>query len=596
MSLISLIASSKFKWSRVELAGNWLHLSKMKFPHLVPDTFSPRKSDHIGLHKQHMDKLTCMPTDFQVYPSCDASLSSPIWISSTIPADWIWKFPSESEASSHQDIYCNKRRSVCELEGDASIDDVLNQQFKNYSSLSQTRSKVKMVQSLVPIWEEYERTRMHEVIMPPDPGKPPPLEVLKTLSLGLEFENKLIELCGEAENSLTLTPFGKNVKLKQSMTSSTDEGNLVGLGHVNPNNIDGEPSKNAKEKEIIGSLSPQVSICEEDGLILNEGRDTSTKPLSIDEMRSSAITESLDPKAADKEALSLLRWLATSQAAEDINSDDELVRETVLSPLLLATTIDKVLEKANMDYESESQKECQDILDSINDLIDFEGLKESASHCSDQNPISSSEKMIPQVDGSADDLISIPCAESIGNSSKTEMKHEFEGSSECKLLQILVQKGKNDLEPVGLHMIDAYVSETKETVGTSFLAGNEVEDCADSSMKNVDTDVHDLKQSSTLIGCSVRDLMRRKRSHLVEPHEGGSRRTTKMLLEGEQRECLFLCPRRLNDELDKIPIESLNLKKSLTGQQTNFCETYEVKAAHSNSSLYGKLPLLYSSE
>ena len=33
--------------------------------------------------------------------------------------------------------------------------DILNQQFKNYSSLSQTRSEVKMVQSLVPIWEVY---------------------------------------------------------------------------------------------------------------------------------------------------------------------------------------------------------------------------------------------------------------------------------------------------------------------------------------------------------------------------------------------------------------------------------------------------------
>ena len=90
-------------------------------------------------------------------------------------------------------------------------------------------------------------------------------------------------------------------------------------------------------------------------------------------------------QAADKEALSLLQWLATSQAADDINSDDELVREIVLSPLLPATTIDKVLEKANLDYESESQKECQDILDSIDDLIDFECLKERASHCSDQN-------------------------------------------------------------------------------------------------------------------------------------------------------------------------------------------------------------------
>ena len=90
-------------------------------------------------------------------------------------------------------------------------------------------------------------------------------------------------------------------------------------------------------------------------------------------------------QVADKEALSLLWWLATSQVAKNINSNDELIHEIALSALLLAKTIDKVLEKANMDYESKSQKECQGILDSVDDLIDFEGLKERASHCSDQN-------------------------------------------------------------------------------------------------------------------------------------------------------------------------------------------------------------------
>ena len=71
----------------------------------------------------------------------------------------------------------------------------------------------------------------------------------------------------------------------------------------------GEPLKNAKEKEIIGSLSPQVSICEEDGPIFTEGRDTSIKPLSIDEMRSSAITETLDPKVMPHEFACLSSWM-----------------------------------------------------------------------------------------------------------------------------------------------------------------------------------------------------------------------------------------------------------------------------------------------
>jgi hypothetical protein len=38
------------------------------------------------------------------------------------------------------------------------------------------------------------------------------------------------------------------------------------------------------------------------------------------------------------------------------------------------------------------------------------------------------------------------------------------------------------------------------------------------------------------------------------------------------------------------------LRQSLASQQTNFHEAYEVKAAHSDSSMYGKLPLLYSSD
>lgn len=72
----------------------------------------------------------------------------------------------------------------------------------------------------------------------------------------------------------------KKCKVKAVNDIINDEGNSVGLELVTPNNIDVEPLKNAKEKEIIESLSPQVSICEEDGPILIEGRNTSIEPLS----------------------------------------------------------------------------------------------------------------------------------------------------------------------------------------------------------------------------------------------------------------------------------------------------------------------------
>ena len=112
---------------------------------------------------------------------------------------------------------------------------------------------------------------MRDVAMPSDPSKPLPEDVLRSLSLGLEFENKLIELCGETENTLALNPFEKNVKLLQS---------------------------------------PQGSICEkEDGPIPTEGRDTSIKPLSIDEMRPSTIIETLDPKVIHHELACLSSWM-----------------------------------------------------------------------------------------------------------------------------------------------------------------------------------------------------------------------------------------------------------------------------------------------
>ena len=126
---------------------------------------------------------------------------------------------------------------------------------------------------------------MRDGVMPSDPSKPLPDDVLRTLSLGLEFEKKLIGLCGETKNTLALNPLEKNVKLLQSMTSTTDEGNLVGLGHTNTDNIDGEPLKYSNEKEIMGSLPPQGSIREKE--IPTEGGDTSIQP---------AIIETLNPK------------------------------------------------------------------------------------------------------------------------------------------------------------------------------------------------------------------------------------------------------------------------------------------------------------
>ena len=51
------------------------------------------------------------------------SFPLPVWISSTVSADWMWHSPSEfDESSSNPEINAVKRQSLCQLEGDASVD------------------------------------------------------------------------------------------------------------------------------------------------------------------------------------------------------------------------------------------------------------------------------------------------------------------------------------------------------------------------------------------------------------------------------------------------------------------------------------------
>lgn len=113
--------------------------------------------------------------------------------------------------------------------------------------------------------------------MPPDPGKPLPEDVLKTFSLGLDFEDRLKDLYGA------------------TITSSTVGGISVGVGYRNRNCSDGEALKCSNETGIAGSLTPQGSLCaEEYGPTPSKGRDTSPKALSTDEMQQSAIIETVD--------------------------------------------------------------------------------------------------------------------------------------------------------------------------------------------------------------------------------------------------------------------------------------------------------------
>lgn len=43
-------------------------------------------------------------------------------MSSTIPSDWMWSPPTEFGVLSNDKAHCPKRQSICEIEGDTSVD------------------------------------------------------------------------------------------------------------------------------------------------------------------------------------------------------------------------------------------------------------------------------------------------------------------------------------------------------------------------------------------------------------------------------------------------------------------------------------------
>ncbi|OVA15023.1 DNA-directed DNA polymerase [Macleaya cordata] len=555
-----------------------LHVSKMKFRHPLPEDFIRKADYHSGQYKHAAEKMTCVSADSQADPSSVACLGSPIWISSTIPSGWTWPFSVEHDDSFDRDLRLIKRQSTCELEGDATVDEILNQQLKLYSSLSQTRKEVKMVQSLIPIWEEeYERTGMHEAVISPDPSKPPPESVLQTFSHGHEFENALLHLCREAEKASSSqdTPSEEAESFIQSIKSLTDVGNLVDFGeHVLSNCPRGESLKCLEERNRNMSVLSGGSSSNQDD------NDAMPSEWSHPEgALTSEMTETSDPKVIDTEALGILRWLASSQAVDDLNTDDELVHEPILSPFLPKTNIDEVLEKANLDYESESQKECQDILDSVEHITYYEDLKERAVPSIGQNPLpeTSSENIIPQVDGSCDDHL----VEHVGNSFEGKMTNELEGSSHQLPQDIGVglnntrkrtkrlwgtlpfsneRKVNDDLE---FFNSTDLCNEMKNCTSSCSASGNKVDKLCGVPTINDSTPISDLKEGKDFTGSSMRDLMRRKRCSRVQPF--GTSGVRRILLGNDHEETSF-CPKQLDFHMvhdGEAPISENALKTSL---------------------------------
>ncbi|CAN4108758.1 unnamed protein product [Withania somnifera] len=550
-----------------------LHVSKMKFRNPIPDTFSPRKANYVD-RRRPSDMSTSMTTEFQVDLDGEACFDTPIWISSTIPDNWMWKYSSQAGPSTDPDIPNIKRQSISELEGDAIVDAIMNQQLISYISPSQTCSQEKMVQSLIPIWEEeFARNGMHEVGLPCDPGKPLRADVLKTLSHGIGYEELLMELSNDVKVSSDML---------QSTNSSINDGNIANIGHCGSLNSIREPSRCSEE----GLFQDHV-------VVKREETDACPKQLLADQLEATvSMVPSQDVKASDQDTLRLLNWLASSQAAEDINSDDDLARETILSPLMPATTIDTVLEKANVAYENESQQECEDILDSVHDCY-FEELarKTSQSISDDRSCRSSSSMIIPQLDGSNDDPSPFSFVnESCDTHKKLGTSLQADSWNKATLATSNNHKKKNqDVNSPGSHICD------------------ERDGRGSSSHMNFNKYPNFLARSlNESADCVVESSMIGKRSYQAEPSEYGNP-VKKVQLGEEGREDAFLYSESSHPEKEKRHHDSLISRSAITDQprecnERNSClalqmqvEPADIKADKSNCPPYCRLPLSSSS-
>ena len=138
------------------------------------------------------------------------------------------------------------------------------------------------------IQEEHERTGTNKVAILPDPGKPLPGDVLKTMLHALEFERKISELCIKTVGDIPMSE--SKINSLPTVTFTTDGENLVEHENVNSGNANEEFLKCYAEQDTIQS-SAQGSVCEETDATPMEMKGSCLK-------LSSEIIGTVDPKVA----------------------------------------------------------------------------------------------------------------------------------------------------------------------------------------------------------------------------------------------------------------------------------------------------------
>ncbi|KAI5067558.1 hypothetical protein GOP47_0018086 [Adiantum capillus-veneris] len=262
-----------------------------------------------------------------------------------------------------------EKQSTCELEGDTCVEAIMNWSELSYIPLEKAAPDVKMVQSLIPIWDELNVTRSTDVFMKER-------DLLSNYCGHAakhreKFDQMLQRPLGDADKACK-DDVHEDFNISQESSLKSNALLLCTQAAHSKNSL----SRKHNSEDFSRSLSMDSrKNTEEKDVLLNE------------ELIRHQLTQS--SQDTDEEAVELLKWMISSQQdgiSTGYGSDSEEDNEMSWSQVFQRA--DVALAKVISDYEVCSQQECQEIIDC------FEG-EEKGNVGSHHN--------IPQFEGSFDE-------------------------------------------------------------------------------------------------------------------------------------------------------------------------------------------------
>ncbi|CAN6226497.1 unnamed protein product [Urochloa humidicola] len=504
-----------------------IHVKDFKFRPPLPDDFHPKSS-----LCRKVDGFTVLELKQAQSNSLETKRPT-VWISSTVPHSSVLGSSASSLCLAGTNLSFASRHSSSALETDSRVEGILNEKYKMYTSLSQTTEDTKLVQSLVAIWEELEGLRLLEDTKYADLCRPLREEVLKDFLHGIKYESALSVLVSQEEPHCKVSTIEESERLEKCFKSLTDIVETVTFSQDEYcGNIDFGNSADMQNDKPSASLCPE-SLKQIGQTISPERNSEYLVPASVAQRTLSQLSDEGE-KQVDAEALGLLSWLASSQAAEEPTTDDELINEVILSPLFAKKSIEVALESAHLDFDSASQQECQDILDSVDPVNAAEEPKTHNLHSVKPNSTAALGDTIPQVDGSSDENPKLSheydrskiTRKTVGSPSHTPTKNSSKSASKRAGTEHLW--GSLPLSRKKLARRNADDSCSAMPSQKDISASNKC-----TPEKNYHgTEGNNDRGSSSSVGVhdsvcnSVRDLMRRRRSFRREQLEFGSSSAT----------------------------------------------------------------------